>query len=71
MIMNTGNKVSTAIESIPAMLSLSSIRGDLWHCFEDSIQFLSYARTPLQYGVINFLEHIDWSVSLHILNYDY
>jgi hypothetical protein len=69
--MNTGNKVSTAIESTPAMLSLSSIRGDLWHCFEDFIQLLPYEDTSLQYEVGDFLEHIDWSVSLHILNYDY
>ena len=69
--MNTGNKVSTAIEPIPAMLCLDSVSNDLWHSFQNAVHPLSYARTPLQYGVANFLEHIDWSVSSNVYNYDY
>jgi hypothetical protein len=66
--MNTGNKVSTAIESIPATLCLSSIYGDLWQCEE---AYLYPTKGVWNYEVGEFLEHIDWSVSLHILNYDY
>ena len=68
MNMNTGNKVSTAIESKPATLTLNSIYRDLWHCEE---AYLYSAKGVWNYEVGEFLEHIDWSVSLHILNYDY